>query len=166
MLKLTNIRIENGSQGVVTDSRRPRFSFALSSDKNGSALERYRITVRSGAGMVWDSGDCVDKKQVAVRYNGQPLQPFTEYSVTVTASDNFGDQAKGETGFSTGRLDLPWQAKWITDVSLPVPEKSSPVPLLFRREIRLKSKPVKARICATALGIYEITVNGKKLGDR
>ena len=166
MLKLTNIRIENGTQGVITDSKQPRFSFSLSSDRQGAALSRCRLMVTAGETALWDSGWRTDRRQISIPYAGKPLTPFTEYTVTVEAEDNLGQCAAGSAGFSTGRLDSPWQAKWITDPTLPVPEKSSPQPLLFRKKITLREAPVQAWLCATALGIYELTLNGDRLGDR
>ena len=166
MLKLTNIRIENAEQGIITDSSRPRFSFALSSDKNGCRLERYRITVTNGSETLWDSSERLDRKQISILYDGKQLLPFTQYAVHITATDNFGEAAEESAVFSTGRLKLPWKGKWITDAGVPVPEKSSPQPLLFRKTISLAAQPVRAWICATALGIYELTLNGEKLGDR
>ena len=61
---------------------------------------------------------------------------------------------------------FPESAKWITDRSYTCPKKASPVPMTFLRRVKL-GKPVKqARLFATALGIYEATINGKKVGDR
>ena len=166
MLQIEHIRIENKEQDVVTDSRMPRISFALKSDRQGSCLEVYQITVKTADKTVWDSGKRLDKKQISIRYDGELLQPFTTYSVNISAEDNCGEHADGTAAFSTGRLGTPWKAKWITDISLPIPEKSSPTPLLFRKCLNLDEKPVKAWICATALGIYELSVNGNKQGDR
>ena len=166
MLDIQCIRIENAERIPVTDSRRPRISFSLASDRQGCRLESYRVTVRSAKMIVWDSGEQRDNKQIGISYDGEPLQPFTEYNVSISAADNFGELAEGEARFSTGRLDTPWTAKWITDAALPVPEKSSPVPLLFRKRLSLRELPVRAWICATALGVYELNVNGSKQGDR
>ena len=166
MLKIEHIRVENTEHGLVTDSRRPRFSFALDSDRRGCGLEAYRVTVKAAERTAWDSGERRDRKQIGIRYDGEPLQPFTEYAVFLSAEDNYGECAEGTAVFSTGRLGTPWKAKWITDLDLPIPEKSSPVPLLFKKRFTLTEKPVRAWVCATALGIYELSMNGQKQGDR
>ena len=165
MLNISEIRIENQTHGIVTDRKRPRFSFALSSDRQGCRLDQYRIRVACGETLLWDSGERDDKKQIAIVYEGKPLSPFTTYTVTISATDNFGETAEASAAFSTGRLDTPWAAKWITDTTLPVPEKSSPAPLLFRRRFALRETPVRAWINATALGVYELSLNGGKLGE-
>ena len=165
MLQIRRIRIENSDRRIVTDEEHPRFSFSLESDRKGCRLDVCRITVASSEKTVWDSGERRDQKQIGIHYDGEPLLPFAEYTVTVAATDNFGETAQAATAFSTGRLSLPWCAKWITDRSVPVPKKSSPVPLLFRKRLDLTEKPMKAWICATALGVYELSVNKQKQGD-
>lgn len=166
MLQLTGIRIENAESGVITDSKSPRFSFSLASDRQGARLEKYRITVASEEKTVWDSGILLDKRQIGIPYTGNPLKHFTAYEVRIAAEDQFGEQAESTAAFSTGRLDTPWQARWITDMAVPIPEKSSPVPLLFHKAFAIKELPVRAWITATALGIYNLCVNGEKQGDR
>ena len=57
-----------------------------------------------------------------------------------------------------------WQADWITpdwdeDVS-----RSQPAPLL-RRHINVKSGLLTARIYVTSLGVYELRLNGQRIGD-
>ena len=165
MLKLTKIRIENAERGVITDSAQPRFSFSLASDRQGSRLEKYKITVSTGEKLVWDSNERRDGKQISIMYEGKPLKPFTEYEVQIEAEDQFGERTVAASSFATGRLDTPWQAYWITDKTIPIPEKSSPVPLLFKKNFFLRKQPVRAWINATALGIYELSVNGEKQGD-
>ena len=166
MLSISEIRIENQTRNIVTDRKLPRFSFALSSDRQGCRLARCRIRVSGGETLVWDSGERDDQKQIAVVYGGAPLAPFTTYTVSIEAVDSFGESAEACALFSTGRLDTPWQARWITDASLPIPEKSSPAPLLFRRRFVLDEAPVRAWINATALGVYELSLNGEKPGDQ
>ncbi len=53
-----------------------------------------------------------------------------------------------------------WTAKWIA----PQDHKMSPLPYL-RKEFNLKSAPRRAILFATALGLYEIHINGQKVGD-
>lgn len=45
MLTISTIKIEHQKTNIITDSRNPRVSFALESDRQGSFLERYRIRV-------------------------------------------------------------------------------------------------------------------------
>ena len=166
MLTVSRIWIEHVEKEIVTDREQPRFSFSMASDRPGCALDRCRITVTSEKEPYWDSGILQDGNQTAIHYAGKPLRPFTTYTVTVRAWDNFGEEAKSHATFSIGRMGLSWRAKWITDAGAAVPEKSSPVPLLFQKNVTLCEKPQRAWLCMTALGVYEATVNGETLGNR
>ena len=156
-MKIVTLKTENLERGCVTDERSPRFSFALTSGKQGTCLSRAEIEVNG-----WKT---VTDEQVLVPYKGRPLQPFTEYTVTVTATDNHGETDTAHMTFETGRMDTPWQAKWISDAAYRFTEKgASPVPMVFRRRITAKKAVRRARIYSTAMGMYELTLNGSKVG--
>ena len=159
MLNITRFAVENLTQGCVTDVRRPRFSFALDSSREGAALRRAVLRVGDWAGEA--------AGQIAVPYGGAPLEPFTVYTAALTAEDDAGETARAQLTFETGRLDTPWTGKWISDPAYKFTEKKvSPKPMTFRRRVRTDRKIACARIYATAMGIYELTVNGQKAGDR
>ena len=156
-MEITEIRTENRADGCVTDEARPRFSFSLASDRQGAALRRARI---AGG---WQTET---KEQVLVPYGGAPLRPFTTYTVQVEAEGHDGERAAGSSSFETGRLGTPWQAKWITDGAYVFREKKvSPVPMYFRRRFALRGQVRRARIYVTAMGIFELMLNGKKVGS-
>ena len=67
MLNITRFAVENLTQGCVTDVRRPRFSFALDSSREGAALRRAVLRVGD-----WE-GEAAG--QIAVPYGGAPLEP-------------------------------------------------------------------------------------------
>ena len=159
MLNITRFAVENLTQGCVTDVRRPRFSFALDSSREGAALRRAVLRVGD-----WE-GEAAG--QIAVPYGGAPLEPFTVYTAALTAEGDAGETARAQLTFETGRLDTPWTGKWISDPAYKFTEKKvSPKPMTFRRRVRTDRKIACARIYATAMGIYELTVNGQKAGDR
>ena len=159
MLNITRFAVENLTQGCVTDVRRPRFSFALDSSREGAALRRAVLRVGDWEGEA--------EGQIAVPYGGAPLEPFTVYTAALTAEDDAGETARAQLTFETGRLDTPWTGKWISDPAYKFTEKKvSPKPMTFRRRVRTDRKIACARIYATAMGIYELTVNGQKAGDR
>ena len=98
-----------------------------------------------------------------VEYEGMDLETCTMYNVHVEAWDNKGNYASIEGFFETGLLDgTNFSADFVShDLS---PEDTA-CPVFFK-EFQLEDKQVKmARIYATALGVYEIKINGKKVGD-
>lgn len=60
---------------------------------------------------------------------------------------------------------FPETAKWIADTTQKWPKKKSPVPVVFRKVISPAGPVEKATIFATALGIYELELNGNQVGD-
>ncbi len=158
MLKISKLTVEHLSRGCVTDCDHPRVSFQIESDKKNVSLKNAKIWIGD-----WSTQT---DSQILVPYEGKKLKAFTEYPVRVKAWDNKGEEAEAKTTFETGRLDRPWEASWITDGAYQFTEKKiSPKPISFRKKILCKKKIKKARLYATALGIYEMTLNGEKVGD-
>lgn len=155
MLKITSLKIDGLEQGCITDSP-PNISFLLESDIPGESLDEAVITV----------GDWQVKTvdQINNLYS-DALTPFTVYEVNVKATGTSGAVAQATTFFETGRLNTTWKAKWITDGSYDFPKKESPKPMTFRHRFAVK-KPIKrAWINSTALGIYELVLDGEKVGS-
>lgn len=159
MLNINRFTVENLRSGCVTDVAHPRFGFSLESDRSGVTLQKAVIRVGD-----WESEA---KSQISAVYDGPALQPFTGYTAAVTVTDDKGETAQASLTFETGRMDLPWKGQWITDPAFRFTEKKvSPVPMVFRKVLRLNKRIAQARIYATAMGIYELSINGKKVGDQ
>ena len=155
MLEIPVIKVEGMANRCITD-KCPMISFSLKSDRQGERLKEASIRVGD-----WEI-KTVD--QINNIYKGK-MEPFTDYQVIVHAVGESGDEAEARTTFSTGRLSIPWKAKWITDAEYEYTEKESPVPMCFRREFTVKKQIEKAWINATAMGIYELSINGEKVGQ-
>ena len=156
-MKISEIRTENLTCGCVTDEAHPRFSFSLEADEKDVALKSAEISVGDWKTTV--------EGQVLIPYGGAPLKPFTNYTVKISACDNRGNRDVAESSFETGRMNTPWEGKWITDGAYVFTEKGvSPVPMVFRKSVKTAKKVARARLYSTAMGIYEVTLNGKKIG--
>lgn len=156
-MKIINLQTEHLTKEVVTDEKYPRFSFALQSDKTGATLKKARISCNG-----WE---LQTQEQVLIPYAGEPLVPNTEYVVSVFAEDNFGETDEAHMTFRTAKLDTPWQAKWITDADYRFTEKGvSPVPMTFQCKLSLKSNVKRATIFATAMGIYNLYLDNRRVG--
>lgn len=159
MLKISSLKVEHLENGCITDRPDPEISFRMESDRKNVTLKNAEITV----------GDWTVQtdSQIQIPYKGGALEPFTVYQVKVTAEDDAGETAQAETQFETGRLGRPWEGEWISDSTYSFTEKKvSPIPMMFRRKIKCTKKIKSAKIYATALGIYELAVDGKKVGNR
>ena len=158
MLKISRLTVEHLSQGCVTDEEQPRVSFQIESDRQNVSLKKAKIWVGD-----WSTET---ESQILVPYTGKKLNPFTEYPVVVKVMDDKGEAAEAVTSFETGRMGTAWKAQWITDGEYHFTEKKiSPKTMTFRKKIACSKKVTKARLYATALGIYEMTLNGEKVGD-
>jgi alpha-L-rhamnosidase len=154
-MRFTRLTVDSLTEGLVTDEA-PRIAFALASDVPGEALASARVTVGD-----W-SVDTTE--QTGVLYTG-PLAPHTEYLVHVVAIGTSGATAEASTSFRTGRMGAPWSARWITDAAYETPKKLSPVPMVFRGEFAVRPGLARAWIESTALGVYELELNGAKVGE-
>ncbi len=154
-MRISSLTVDGLASGLVTDEA-PRLSFALESEIPGEVLRQ--ATVRVGD---WETRTA---EQIGIVYEG-PLSPHTDYIVDVTAEGASGEITQARTSFRTGRLGTPWRARWITDASLKTPKKTSPPPMVFRHRFASSGTVRRAWIEATALGVYELELNGGKVGD-
>ena len=158
MLQCRALTIEYQTNPVGLDENAPRFSWKLASDRTGVRQTAYRIVVEG----MWDTGRTAGETSVHIVYAGKRLDPKTRYACRVKIWDNHqeaSDWAEGffETGFLNHR-EL-WQAKWLE----PRTDRAA-VPVLYKR-FHTAEKPYRARLYATAYGIYEVYLNGRRVSD-
>lgn len=158
MLTIERFTCEQLERGCVTDHTAPSFSYYVASDKNETVIKKALLTVN---GWSLETSD-----QIALVYEGPALEPFTTYQAYLQVEDNFGRVAEKTISFETGRLSTPWVASWITDGAYRFTEKKvSPKPMTFKKEFQFKKEIQEAKIYATALGIYQLELNGQKIGN-
>lgn len=100
-----------------------------------------------------------------VVYDGPPLRSRDRRYWQVVAQDPAGGDAGTEPAtFEVGLADLAdWQGSWIAATPRPFRRESwDPCPYL-RRTFAVDGKPERARLYATALGLYRVWVNGTEL---
>lgn len=143
----------------------PRFSWKMQAEENNTLQSVRHIVVKEDAEngeTVWDSGEVSSDRSVLIKYQGAPLKPETRYQWEVTVQDDHGSTARASAAFETGIFDPEtFQAKMITH-DFPEGETACPV---FEKHFTLAKKPKKARVYVTAHGVYEMQLNGKRVGD-
>ena len=85
-----NLLVENLENPVGLDTRQPRFSWQLLSDKRNVQQKAYEIKVMEGKSVDWSSGRQESDASVQVPYGGAELRSGKKYSWQVRVWDNSG----------------------------------------------------------------------------
>ncbi len=165
-VKVQHLLTENNTNPIGLGIQQPRFSWQLSSDKRNIQQTAYELSVSDDKGKVWTSGKVTGDASVQIAYEGNALQSDHKYNWNVKIWDNNGKAATSaeHATFSTGFLNTnDWKAKWIEAGYI---EDSINRPaILFRNQFNLAKKIKSAMLYITAHGMYEVQLNGKRVGD-
>lgn len=159
-----HLRCEYLKNPTGIDVRQPRFEWVLDNSRRGVTQTAYQILVAAtpadlaaNRGDVWDSGKLASSDSTQVVYNGKALVSGHLYYWKVRTWDGQGNpSAYSEPAkFGMGLLEKQdWKGHWIGGDGL------------LRKEFSLAGKVVRARAYVTALGYYELHLNGKKIGHK
>lgn len=141
----------------------PTFSWKLPAGVKKQTA--YQIQVRCGAKM-WDSGWVMSDRSTFAPYGGAPFSSRDRVAWRVRFRDENGqDSGWSEPAFfELGLLsDSDWKARWIRP-SGEGDQGKEPVACL-RREFPIVKKIARARIYVTARGLFELSLNGRRVGD-
>lgn len=161
------------------DATHPRFSWILLEQDpgaRGSYQTAYRIIVASsrknvlnGTGDLWDTGKIRSASTAQIAYEGKALTSRQRawWAVQVWDQHDAPSEWSKPAFFSMGLLSKDdWQGRWIEHPD-PAPSDHEQVvpPPLFRKEFHLPVRPAHAEIYITALGVYNLYINGKPVGN-
>ena len=157
----TGLRCEYLSSPTGIDVQKPRFSWVLHHTARAQTQTAYQVLVAGRAeeldrdsGDVWDSGKVASSDSIQVAYAGKPLESGKTYYWKVRYWDTAGTASpySAPAQFEMGLLSREeWRGRWVEGDML-------------RKEITLDGKIVRARAYVTALGYYELRINGEKVG--
>ncbi|MBX2925535.1 MAG: glycoside hydrolase family 78 protein [Chitinophagaceae bacterium] len=178
--QITNLRCEYLHNPLGIDAAAPRFSWEMVSTGRGKSQKAYQVivadneeTIGKNEGNIWNSGKVASNESFHIRFNGKPLQSGKDYywKLKIWDEENVASEWSAVQHFSMGLLDKKdWKAQWIGAPSVqPVTvqdENIIPPSPLLRKEFAVKKQVKTAKLYATALGVYEMYLNGKKIGDR
>lgn len=151
------------------DNPNPRLSWMLDDSRKGARQTAYQIVVGcdslevvNGKGKVWDTGK-KNSDDILINYSGQALQPFTKYYWKVNVWDKDGVYSSSDVScFETGMMGMKnWQGAWIGD-NRDIDYKPAPY---FRKTFEAKKKIKSARAYIAVAGLYELYLNGNKIGN-
>jgi alpha-L-rhamnosidase len=162
-LSLNHLKTNNLSNPIGIALEAPRFSWILESSKKNTLQTSYEIEVKEGNKVIWKTGKVNSDQSIFINYNGPLLKSDTRYIWTVKVDDNQGQSATSKASFQTGIKANDIQAKWINS-GLKNDTVNGIVPM-FRKSFSAKKGVAQATVYATSKGLYELNINGKKVGD-
>ncbi|MCG6190553.1 glycoside hydrolase family 78 protein [Maribellus maritimus] len=159
---------------IGIDVKVPRLSWQIVTDQENLMQTAYEIRVaetpsdlNKKSKLIWSAGKVNSDQSVNVLYEGPELESMQRVYWQVRVWDNnnkatkWSEPAFWEMGILSPEL---WSASWITMKNEPQKEGSKPAHY-YRSEFSSGKKVSSARIYATSLGIYELFINGEKVGD-
>ncbi|MDO6820399.1 family 78 glycoside hydrolase catalytic domain [Zobellia sp. 1_MG-2023] len=159
---------------IGIDVLKPRLSWQLNSDERSVTQTAYEIRVadskvnlQEGENLIWTSGKVESDQSVNVIYEGPKLQSMQRVYWQVRVWDNKNRASVWSTPayWEMGILDKAlWTASYIAMNDITTEKKSHPSQY-FRTEFQTNKTIVSAKVQATSLGVYELYLNGKKVGN-
>jgi alpha-L-rhamnosidase len=181
-LRPARLRAESQTEPLGLDVPRPRLGWILEPvdpAHRGGAQRAYQIQAAAsrarldaGEADAWDSGKVASTATILIPWAGRALRSGERIFWRVRSWDGAGRPSpwSAPSWFEMALLaPSDWQARWIED-SAPPPRTDEeryhlrPAPLL-RREFDVEKPVARARAYVSGLGYYELSLNGKRVGD-
>lgn len=165
MLKITKILTDYEEQQIGI-THVPQFSWKMESDRRNVIQNAYELEIAlddAFVNCVYKSGKTQSDASAHVEPKNLTLKSQTRYFVRVRAWADEEDSDWAETSFVTGLMDnAEWKAVFITVETDADAENSKGT--YVRKAFQIGKKVKEAYVSATALGLYEFYINGKKVG--
>ncbi len=168
------VRCEYKTNPLGIDVKKPRLSWKIASSERGVRQSAYQIRagadvegLKAGKKVRWDSGKVASEQSIHVEYEGPSPVSRERVYWQVRVWDNEGRcSGWSEAGWwEMGLLKAgDWEAEWIEPKLAEDVNASNPCPVL-RKEFVLERGIKSARAYVTCLGLYEMELNGRVVGD-
>ncbi|MFA5817134.1 MAG: family 78 glycoside hydrolase catalytic domain, partial [Bacteroidales bacterium] len=178
--EVQNLKCEYLIDPLGIDVTEPRLSWEISGMVRDIRQSVYRLLVASSRiildadkGDLWDTGEVLSAQSLNIQYKGKPLESRDVCYWKVMVITNKGKSRWSEPAkWSMGLLDKSdWKAHWIgCDKVFPGESPDSVYSRLaaryFRKEFRITKRITRATAYICGLGLYELYLNGRKIGDQ
>lgn len=147
---------------IGIDASRPRLSWKSGDARAGARQTAYQIKDDTG----WDTGRVKGDDSLHIPYGGAVLRSRQQVTWRVRTWDAAGKPSAWSQPafFEMGLLDAQeWQAQWIGSPVVGGSRTTSPCPHM-RTEFKLPGEVKRARLYVTALGVYQLHINGERVG--
>ena len=186
----TSLRCEYLTNPLGLGEPSPRLGWILESNRRSQTQSAYQILVadneedlKADRGTLWDSGKVASNRSVNVAYEGRKLESRARcyWKVRVWDADGNPSAYSEPAYWETGLLQRgDWKGEWIglgeadpdegheppsgEELDDPLLRGLKPSPYL-RKAFELEGAVRRARLYATARGVYELYLNGRRVGD-
>ena len=160
---------------IGMDELYPRLSWQLKTTRRAVSQSAYQVRVGARKedliqhrNLLWDSGKVKSDQSVNVVYTGPDLLSGKRYYWQVRVWDD-EDQASDWSQLEFWEMGLlepsDWKASWIIPNLDEDTSRPQAAPML-RTEFEIPEEVGSARLYITSLGLYEVEVNGRTVGDQ
>ena len=156
----TRLRVEHLAKPFGIDVARPRLSWWLPA---GAREQRaYRLRTND-----WDSGRVASDQHLLVEFAGAPLVSRQRVDCAVKVWTDKGESEwSSPVEWEMGLLHpTDWTARWTEPPEGTIPPAGKRPAWLLRHQFDVAQIPSKARLYATAHGVYEVYLNESRVGD-
>ncbi len=176
---VTGLRTDQLVNPMGLDSECPRLGWQIQSSKKNVMQTAYHLLVASSpvllekeVGDLWDSGTVKSDASLWIPYGGGKLKPNQRCYWKVKVSTTQGDSGwSAPARWSMGlQGESHWQGQWI-GMDKPAPWDSDTQwsrlsSRYLRKEFTVKKQVKQATVHIAGLGMYELYINGMRIGDQ
>ncbi len=169
-----HLRCEYLVNPLGIDAAAPRLSWLITDDRRGARQTAYRVLVAGDAARLardegdrWDSGRVESSETAHIVYAGRPLcsKERVWWKVQTWDAEGRCSPWSAAAKWSMGLLaPEDWGAEWIGDAREVSGIDPAPPPM-FRKSFDPGGPITRATVYITALGLYELRINGRRVGD-
>lgn len=178
-VSVTTLRTEHMANPMGLDTTAPRMGWRLETQERNVMQTAYHILVASspellaqGKGDLWDSGKVMSDASQWICYAGKPLKSNQRCYWKVKSYTNRGESEwSAPAMWSVGLLkEAHWQGYWIGMENASPWDREDRWSRLssryLRKEFALNKQVKQATVHVAGLGLYELFINGQRIGDQ
>jgi alpha-L-rhamnosidase len=179
---IQNLLCESVNSPLAIDTKLPRLSWQLQSKLKNTLQAAYQILVAStpeklknNMGDLWDSKKQISDNSILIAYNGSTLKSTQTcyWKVKVWANNGIETPWSNTASWEMGLLNkTDWQAEWIgydgifSEAEKPDDRFTRVAARYARKDFSVPKTIKKAIAYISGVGLYELYLNGNKIGNQ
>ena len=177
-LNVTSLKVEGRKNLPGLDLQHPRLSWQIGASSRGVEQAAYQIIVassleklQSNKDILWNTGQVKSNTSLNIIYQGDILISCKTYYWKVKVWTNKGQSAwSAPAKWSMGILEpTQWKAQWIGLDTFSINDRPHDsytrlAARYLRKQMNINKQVSKATAYISGLGLYELYINGKKVG--